>query len=58
MKIRLIKPTASPPKEIGEPPSGEVQLITTIRSWIQEFKSSKANQAGLDFQQVNHPQKR
>jgi hypothetical protein len=58
MKIRLIKPTASPPKEMGEPTSDEVQLITTIRSWIREFKSSKANQAGLDLRQINPPQER
>lgn len=61
MKVRLVKPDLSPPKATDEPPieppSQEVQITDTIRSWVSEFKSSKAHQAGLDSQQVNLPKK-
>ncbi len=57
MKIRLIKPDTSPPEEEKEPPpdeakTDEVQIHHTIRSWVQEFKSSKADKARLDFRRI------
>jgi hypothetical protein len=52
MKIRLIKPVISPPKEKDKKPPDEVQIVHTIRSWVEEFKSSKADKARLDFRRI------
>jgi hypothetical protein len=53
MKIRLVKPDISPPERKKQPPD-EVQIVQTIQSWIQEYKSSKADKVRLDFR-TNQP---
>ena len=53
MKARLIKPDLSPSIENDEPPPDETQLVNTIRSWVQAFKTSKANKASSDFKRIN-----
>ncbi len=61
MKVRLIKPgasrakqnkTAQQPDKIEER-SEEVQIIDTIRSWVTDFKSRKANGARLDLRLIS-----
>ena len=61
MKIRLIKPGASSPKQSKatqqpgkiEERSQEVQIIDTIRSWVTDFKSRKTNGARLDLRLIS-----
>ena len=57
MKIRLIKPDISPPKEKEDQPPDEVQIVHTIGSWIRQFKSSKADKARLDFRRIKNLRK-
>jgi hypothetical protein len=61
MKVRLIKPDASIHKEKAKRQSVEVPVevpvIETIRSWVREFQSSKANRARLDFERVTNQRK-
>jgi hypothetical protein len=57
MKARLIKPDTALPIENDEQPLNEVQIVNTIRSWVNEFKMSKASKARLDFRRINHPEK-
>jgi len=52
MKVRLIKPDASIRKEKAKRQPVEVPIIDTIRSWVREFQSSKANRARLDFERI------
>jgi hypothetical protein len=54
MKVRLIKPDASIRKAKAERRPIEVPIIETIRSWVREFQSSKANRARLDFDKINN----
>lgn len=55
MKVRLIKPDASIRKERAKRQPVEVPIIETIRSWVREFQSSKANRARLDFERISNP---
>ena len=57
MKVRLIKPDASIRKEKAKRQPVEVPIIETIRSWVREFQSSKANRARLDFERITNPEK-
>lgn len=57
MKVRLIKPDASIRKEKAKRQPVEVPIIETIRSWVLEFQSSKANRARLDFERISNPDK-
>lgn len=57
MKVRLIKPDASTPEEKANRQPDEVPIIETIRSWVREFQSSKANRTRLDFKRINSPRK-
>jgi hypothetical protein len=42
MKVRLIKPGAQRANTNNEErPKEELQVLDTIRSWVQEFKSKK-----------------
>jgi hypothetical protein len=59
MNVRLIKPGASRAKQnkTAQQPdkierSEEVQIIDTIRSWVTDFKSRKANGARLDLRLI------
>ena len=52
MKLRLIKPGMSPPGEKHEQPPVEVPIIDTIRSWVREFRSTRADKDRLDFERI------
>jgi hypothetical protein len=49
MKVRLIKAGTSPPAEKEKPPPVEIEIVDTLRSWVHEFKSDKANRPRADF---------
>ena len=57
MNVRLIKPGMSPPSEKHKQPPVEVPIIETIRSWVRDFQSTKANRAQLDFERISNPAK-
>jgi hypothetical protein len=57
MNVRLIKPGMSPPPEKHKQPPVEVPIIDTIRSWVRDFQSTKANRAQLDFERISTPAK-
>jgi hypothetical protein len=49
MKVRLIKAGTSPPAGKLKPPPDEIEIADTLRSWVHEFKSDKANKPRMDF---------
>jgi hypothetical protein len=57
MNVRLIKPVMSPADEKRKQSQGEVPIIDTIRSWVREFQSTRADRARLDFEQISNPAK-
>jgi hypothetical protein len=58
MNVRLIKPGASCAKQNKtEEPPDEVQIIDTIRAWVDDFKSRKANGARLELRLMNKAHK-
>jgi hypothetical protein len=57
MNVRLIKPGMSPPDEKHKQPPVEVPIIDTVRSWVREFRSTRANRARLDFERISNPGK-
>jgi hypothetical protein len=54
MNVRLIKPGMSSTGEKHQQPPAEVPIIDTIRSWVREFQSTKANRAQLDFERISN----
>ena len=56
MKIRLIKPDATLPREEVKPQPDDSHMIDTIRSWVHAFKSEKAENDRLDFGRLNGAQ--
>lgn len=57
MNVRLIKHGMSPPDERNEQPPVEVPIIDTIRSWVHEFQSTRANRVRLDFERISNARK-
>ena len=57
MNVRLIKARMSPPEEKHNQLSVEVPIIDTIRSWVRDFQSTRANRARSDFEQLNNSRK-
>jgi hypothetical protein len=57
MNIRLIKPGMSPPAEKRKQPPVEIPIIDTLRSWVHEFQSTRADRARLDFERISNPGK-
>lgn len=57
MNVRLIKPGISHPDEKSEEPPVEVPIIDTIRSWVRDFQSMKADRARLDFERIGNMRK-
>jgi hypothetical protein len=57
MKVRLIKAGVSSPDKKDKQRSVEVPIIDTIRSWVQDFRSRKANRSRLEFRRINGPVK-
>jgi hypothetical protein len=55
MNVRLIKPgMASSGENHRQPPAVEAPIIETIRSWVREFQSTKANRARSDFERISN----
>ena len=54
MKVRLIKAGTSPPAEKEKPPPEEVEIVDTLRSWVHDFKSDKANRPRAGFPGTDH----
>lgn len=57
MNVRLIKPGMSLPDEKHQQPPAEVPIIDTVRSWVREFQSTRADRARLDFERISNPGK-
>ena len=57
MNVRLIKPGMSHPYQKNKRRPVEVPIIDTIRSWVRDFQSTKANRAQLDFERISNPAK-
>lgn len=53
MKLRLIKPGATQLDEASTRPPIAVPIVVTIRAWVSEFRSTKANALRLDFERVS-----
>lgn len=54
MKVRLIKPDTSSQREEAERTPNEAPIIDTIRLWVLEFQTTRAERARLDFERVSH----
>ena len=49
MKVRLIKASSTPTSPKVKPRPETAEIVDTLRSWVHEFKSDKANRPRLDF---------
>jgi hypothetical protein len=58
MNIRLIKPGMSRPVEKQKQLPTEIPIIETIRSWVRDFQSTRADRARLDFKRISNLGKR
>jgi hypothetical protein len=56
MNVRLIKADSSREEE-AKPPPDDVPIIATIRSWVREFRSTRADRTRADFERVSNPRK-
>lgn len=54
MNVRLIKSGMSARVEKNKQPPVEVPIIDTIRSWVHEFQSTRANRVRLDFERIRN----
>ena len=52
MKVRLIKGSTLPSAGKAKPPPVQTGIVDTLRSWVHEFKSDKANRARPDFPEI------
>ncbi len=52
MKARLIKPGPAPTKDKASGRSENTEAVDKVRSWVDEFKSRKANQDRLDLWRI------
>ena len=57
MNVRLIKPGMSFPDQKNKQATVEAPIIDTIRSWVRDFQSTKANRAQLEFERISNPAK-
>lgn len=55
MNVRLIKTGMLPSGKKQEPPPVEAAIIDTIRTWVREFQSTRADRARLDFERMSNP---
>ena len=55
MKVRLIKASSSPTSLKVKPRPDTAEIADTLRSWVHEFKSDKANRPRLDFSGTDKP---
>ena len=54
MNVRLIKPGMSRPEEKPKQPAAEVPIIDTIRSWVRDFQTLKADRSRLDLEKISN----
>jgi len=54
MTVRLIKPGAPPPDQENKQAPVEVPIIDTLRSWVREFRSTKAARTRLDLERISN----
>jgi len=54
MNVRVIKPGMSLRDEKNNQPPVEVPIIDTVRSWVREFQSTRADRARLDFERISN----
>jgi hypothetical protein len=54
MNIRLIKAGIARPDDKGKKPPAEVPIIDTIRSWVSDFQSARADRVRRDFKQISN----
>jgi len=54
MKVRLIKPGISTPAQKLNEPTVEGPIIDTVRSWVREFQSTRADRVRLDFERISN----
>jgi hypothetical protein len=57
MNIRLIKSGMSPPDGKLKQLTAEVPIIETIRSWVSDFRSTRADRVRLDSERIKNPGK-
>lgn len=55
MSVRLIKTAKLPSGKKNEQPPVEAAIIDTIRTWVREFQSTRAERARLDFERMSNP---
>ena len=58
MKIRLIKPGKLRSNDRGEQPPVKIPIIDTVRGWVREFQSKRANRDRLDLERLSNSGKR
>ena len=58
MKIRLIKLAKSGPDENVKQPPVEIPIIDTVRAWVREFQSKRADRNRVDFERLSNSGKR
>ena len=58
MKVRLIKPGLSPIKAKAKGLPEDAQVVDKIRSWVDEFRSRKADQTRADLTRIKSSHKR
>ena len=54
MKVRLIKLGMSPADEKQKQLPAAVPIIETIRSWVSDFRSTRAARVRLDFERISN----
>jgi hypothetical protein len=54
MKVRLIKPGMSSRVANTKPPPVEIRMIDTVRSWVRDFQSTKADRTRADFKLISN----
>lgn len=54
MNVRLIKPGMSRTSEKEKQPPVETPMIDTVRSWVRDFQSTRADRARLDFERLSN----
>jgi len=55
VNIRLIKPGSSKSDKKHKQVAAEGLIIETLRSWVRDFQSTKADRARLDSERINNP---
>jgi hypothetical protein len=58
MNVRLIKAgMRASDEKLAQPPVEVPIIVDTVRSWVREFQSARADRARLDFERIGNPRK-